>query len=122
MAFCGAIDAVSAVNLLVVSDDTRHIQCMPPLGAAASSSVRYTIGSTKNEFVLRKIISVRPFFAYRNDFIIGIRTHRYSTSNGMPDRTFNEISRIRFKYSNSTDAVQIAMKDTKKDNPFAVNL
>lgn len=28
MAFCGAIDAVSAVNLLVVSDDTRHIQCM----------------------------------------------------------------------------------------------
>jgi len=43
MAFCGAIDAVSAVNLLVVSDDTRHIQCMPPLGAAASLSVRYDI-------------------------------------------------------------------------------
>lgn len=107
MAFCGAIDAVNVVNPLVVSDDTRHIQCMPPLVLQPSIAIRYAIGSTKNEFVLRKMISVRPFFAYRNDFIIGIRT----TSNGMSDQTFNEISRIRFEYSNSIDMVQIAMKD-----------
>lgn len=40
-------------------------------------AIRYTIGSTKNEFVLRKIIGVRPFFAYRNDFIIGTHTRTH---------------------------------------------
>jgi len=62
----------------------------------------------RNEFVLRKIISVRHFSHIETTLSLA---HTYLTSNGMSDRTFNEIYRIRFKYSNSTDAVQIAMKD-----------